>query len=139
MKHAETWLVLLLRLSAVVLRLALVAVFLPFSCMAEINNAIGFEPLVETPLINYLTRSLSAFYAFVGLLTWILSMDIRRYRPLIVFLSVSYLVSGAALLILDFTVGMPLAWAVLEGPVVMGTGALQLWLVKHIAPVQLST
>jgi hypothetical protein len=139
MKHAETWLVLLLRLCAAGLLLALVAVFLPFRWMARINDWIGLDPLVDTPLMNYLTRSLSALYAFVGLLTWTLSTDIRRYRPLIVCLGVSYLVSGAALLILDFTVGMPLAWAVLEGPVVMGTGALQLWLVKHIAPVQLST
>jgi len=107
--------------------------------MARINDWIGLDPLVDTPLMNSLTRSLSALYAFVGLLTWTLSTDIRRYRPLIVCLGVSYLVSGAALLILDFTVGMPLAWAVVERPVVMGTGALQLWLVKHIAPVQLGT
>jgi hypothetical protein len=132
MKQAEKWLIFWLRLSAVVLLLALVAVFLPFRWMAEINNALGFETLPDTPLVNYLTRSLSAVYALLGVLTWVLSRDVRRYGPLILCVGVAYLVFGASLVVLDFTIDMPLLWALLEGPIVIVTGAIQLWLLKQI-------
>src|SRR3954453_5263154 len=110
MHRPEKWLVLWLRLSAVVLLLAVIAVFLPDRVMAEINNALGMTALSDTPLTNYLTRSLSALYGFLGILTWVLSLDMRRYRPLIVCVGVSYLLFGMFLLVLDFTIGMPLIW-----------------------------
>src|SRR5262245_3261265 len=110
MKSAERWLVWWLRLSAGVLLLALVAVFMPYSWMAAINDWLGFSPLPDTPLVSYLTRSLSAVYAMIGVLVLVLASDVRRYAPLIAWLGVLYLILGALLLVLDFTVGMPLAW-----------------------------
>src|SRR5437899_1295755 len=104
MKSAATWLVWWLRLSAAVLLLALVAVFLPHGWMAQANDRLGFSPLPDTPLVGYLTRSLSAVYALLGLLTLALASDVRRYAPLIACLGWGYLVFGAVLLAIDFAV-----------------------------------
>src|SRR5262245_47196659 len=135
MNQAEKWLVIWLRLSAAVLLMALGAVFLPFSWMSTTNEWLGLDPLKETPLMNYLTRSLSAVYALLGVLTFALSLDVRRYRPLIAWLAVAYLVFGPFLVALDLLVGMPLYWVLIEGPVVVTTGAVQLLLVTFVRPV----
>src|SRR5437773_8762275 len=116
MNSAAWWLVWWLRLSAGVLLLALVAVVLPQGWMAQTNDWLGFSALPDTPLVGYLTRSLSAVYALLGAMTLALAADVRRYAPLIRCLGWGYLVFGAVLLGLDFAVGMPLAWALIEGP-----------------------
>lgn len=134
MNSAEWWLVWWLRLSAGVLLLALAAVFLPQSWMVQANDWLGFGPLPDTPLVGYLTRSLSAAYALLGVLTLALAADVRRYAPLIGCLGWAYLAFGAVLLVIDFAVGMPLAWALIEGPVVIGSGAMQLWLLARLGP-----
>src|SRR5205085_9901750 len=128
MNSAAWWLIWWLRLSAGVLLLALVAVVLPQSWMAQTNDWLGFSALPDTPLVNYLTRSLSAVYALLGVLTLALSLDVRRYRPLIAWVSLAYLFFGPFLVALDLLIDMPLYWVLIEGPVVMTTGIIQLML-----------
>ena len=132
MNSAQWWLTWWLRLSAGVLLLALVAVVLPQSWMAQTNDWLGFSPLPDTPLVGYLTRSLSGAYALLGVLTLALASDVRRYAPLIACFGWGYLVFGVILLVIDFAVGMPLAWALIEGPVVIGSGTVQLWLLARL-------
>jgi hypothetical protein len=135
MNRAEKWLALWLRLSAAVLLLAVVAVFLPFHWMSAVNDWLGLAPLTDTPLVNYLTRSLSAVYALLGVLTLALSLDVRRYRPLIGWVAWSYAGFGPFLIALDILVGMPTYWALIEGPAVLGTGLVQLVLLRCSRPV----
>jgi hypothetical protein len=39
------------------------------------------------PVVEYLARSLSAFYALMGALCLVLTTDLERYRPLVRFLA----------------------------------------------------
>jgi hypothetical protein len=126
--RAERLLIILLRVSAGVLLLALAAVFLPHKCMAEINRAIGLGHLPHTAIVGYLTRSLSALYAFHGALALCLSMDVRRFRPVIICYSAVAVAFGALLLALDIYLGMPWPWIAVEGPGVIVIYAVMLGL-----------
>jgi hypothetical protein len=119
----ERWLVFWLRLDAGVLLLALLAVFFPFRWMAWVNDAFGMRPLEDTPLVNYLTRSLSLLYAYHGALLGYASLDVRRHRRMIAFLGVANVAFGVGMFLLDALIGMPPIWILLEGPAVCVGGA----------------
>jgi hypothetical protein len=112
-------LVTLLRLCGAGILLALVPVFMPFAWMDTIHRWLGLGELPQTPIVGYLTRSLSALYAIHGALLVFVSFDIRRYLPVVKFLAITGLVSGAGLLWLDWAVGLPRPWVICEGPSVM--------------------
>jgi hypothetical protein len=114
--RAEKVLAVVLRVTAGVLLLALAPVFFPQAWMAAINRAVGLGELPDTAIVGYLTRSLSAMYAFHGALVLYVSLDVRRYRPLIICLAALGMVFGAFMLSLDICLGMPVAWTVCEGP-----------------------
>ncbi len=64
--RTEKILAVVLRVTAGVLLLALAPVFFPQAWMAAINQAAGLGELPDTAIVGYLTRSLSAMYAFHG-------------------------------------------------------------------------
>ena len=66
MKHSRGLLTALLRLTGVAMLGGLVFVFCPFAWMQRIHTGIGMGELEYTPLMSYLTRTLSAMYAVVG-------------------------------------------------------------------------
>ena len=61
---------------------AVVPMVMPFAWMQSLNDSLGLEPLVDTPLAQYLTRSLSAVYALLGVMTIYIGLDVRRYQRL---------------------------------------------------------
>ena len=80
------------------------------------------------PIVDYLTRSISALYALHGALLVFLAGDVRRYLPVVRLLAVAGTVSGGLMLGLDCGVRMPLPWTVCEGPYVVALSAVILWL-----------
>jgi hypothetical protein len=128
MTGPEKALTVLLRLGAAMLLAAVVPVVMPFRWMEEIHRSLGLGELPDAVIVHYLTRSVSAFYAAHGAIILFISFDVRRYRGLILFLGWLSVVFGAALLILDAAVGMPLSWTIAEGPFVIVLGAAIVWL-----------
>jgi hypothetical protein len=118
MRGAQTALVLLLRVAGLLALTALVFVFVPFGWMQDVARWLSLAEPVATPLNHYLTRSLSAMYAFHGALLVYLSLDVVRYAPLARFLAGMGLGFGVLLFGLDWLVGMPAFWTLGEGPVV---------------------
>src|SRR5262245_42957351 len=117
-------LVLVLRLCALVLLLALVAVVLPFSWMASIYAGLGLGELPDVPLMGYLTRSLSGLYAFHGALMWFMSGDVRRFAPVLRFQAWCSVVFGVGMVVLDVAVGLPWFWIAVEGPSIVAIGVV---------------
>jgi hypothetical protein len=128
----EKALVLVLRLAGLVLLTALVPVVMPFSWMQAIHRWLGMGELPAGPIMDYLTRSLSAMYALHGALLVYVSVDIRRFLPVVKFLAVLGIVFGAGMIALDVVAGMPWWWTVNEGPFVMVLGAVLLWLARRV-------
>ena len=125
-------LVWLLRISGVILLTALVPVVMPFSWMQMIHRQIGMGELPTGPIMGYLTRSLSLFYAVHGALLLFVSFDIRRYLPFVKFLAFISILFGVCMIILDYAVDMPLRWVLCEGPMVILLGIVILWLAGRI-------
>ena len=68
------------------------------------------------PIVGYLARSTSAFYAMQGGLCWVISFDLRRYRAVLIYLGAATVVFGLALGIVGWAVGLPRWWWLWEGP-----------------------
>jgi hypothetical protein len=94
MTRTDRVLVVLLRLVGVSALFALVAVFMPVSWMAATHRWLGLGEMPTAPVVEYLARSLSAFYAVLGALCLVLTTDLERYRPLVRFLGVAASTSG---------------------------------------------
>ena len=75
------------------------------------------------PIVGYLARSASAFYALTGGLLWVVSFDLRRFRPVVCYLGVAFILIGLMLAAVDLGEGMPWWWCLVEGPVNIGFGA----------------
>jgi hypothetical protein len=110
---------LLLQLVGTVSLFALVAVFMPYAWMDSIHRAIGMGSLPSQPIVGYLARSLSLFYALMGGLLLLCSFDIQRCWVLLRYLSVAFVFFGMVVLGIDYFEGMPDYWRRLEGPFVI--------------------
>lgn len=115
----ERCLVALLRISAITTGSALFAVFLPRAWMAGIHEWLGAGRFPDGPIVEYLARSLSAFYAMHGVLLWIVSLDVRRFAPVLTFLIWAGIVFGLGLWVIDYLAGLPPQWIVGEGTSVL--------------------
>ena len=118
-KWALVW---TLRVTAGAMLCALIFVFCPFAWMTAIHGQLGLGDLPYTPLLSYLTRTLSALYASMGVLLLFISFDVRRYLPLIRIFGVLALAGGVGVTILDAAAGLPLFWTVSEGPLTVALG-----------------
>ena len=118
---------LLLRVVGSASLLALIFVVAPESWMVEIHADLGLGRLPDAPIVGYLARSTSAFYAIEGGLFWVVSFDLVRYRPVVRYLGATTAVFGVVLLGVDWLEGLPLSWALWEGPFVFLFGLSILW------------
>jgi hypothetical protein len=103
---------------------ALVAVFVPVSWMAATHRWLELGEMPSGPVVEYLARSLSAFYAVMGALCLVLTTDLERYRPLVRFLGVAFFLTSEVLLGVDVAAGMPWWWSAFEGAGGLVLGAL---------------
>jgi hypothetical protein len=139
MNARERVLVLLLRLSGGVMLLAFLAVFLPTGWMAATHRWLGLGEFPAFPLVDYLARSASALYGIHGGLAVLLSRDVRRFAPVIVYVAWAGLAFGALMIGVDLGAGMPLYWTLGEGPLIMSESALTLWLARGIQQSQVAS
>jgi len=90
---------------------------MPYSWMNAIHQRLGMGVLPSDPIVGYLARLTSAFYALFGGLMWVVSFDVHRNRAILCYLGAAIIFFGAALLTVDIIEGMPLYWVLFEGPV----------------------
>lgn len=132
MNSSERWLTYLLRLGGVLTGSAFLAIFLPESWMGSIHRDMGLGEYPAVPITDYLARSLSAMYAFHGGFLLVLSTNVRRYRPIVIFLGWATAVLGALLWGIDLHAPMPRWWTLSEGPWVVLIGFLIVWLCRRV-------
>lgn len=110
---------LLLRLGGGSMLFAVVFVVAPESWMVAIHAALDMGPLPTAPVVGYLARSTSAFYAMFGGLLLLASFDLVRHRTVLIYVGWTTTVFGAVLLGIDWFEGMPPSWTLSEGPLVV--------------------
>ncbi len=62
-----------------------------------------------------------------------LSLDVRRYLPVVRLMVVLGVLFGLWMTGLDLVVGMPLFWAVSEGPVIFLLNCVMIWLASRVS------
>ena len=127
-------LVFLLRCGAVLTGSAFLAVFLPVDWMASTHRWIGLGEFPRTPIVDYLARSVAAFYGFHGVMLFVISTDVVRYRPLVWYVAVMNVVFGFMLLAIDIHAGLPAYWITFEGPPVVVIGILLAYFNRRVVP-----
>jgi hypothetical protein len=131
MTRSDKVLVILLRyLFGIPGLFALVAVFMPFSWMAAAHRWLGLDEMPTSPVVEYLARSVSAFYALLGSLFLVMASDLERYRPLVRFFGVAFALLGIVFTGVDLLAGMPSWWTAFEGPLGLPFGALLYYLAR---------
>ena len=128
----ERILKLILQINGAVMATALVAVFMSHDQMAAIHQWLGLGKFPEGIIVDYLARSLSAFYAIMGVLYIVLARDIRAYATIITFMAWASICFGVATIIIDLQLGFPAWWTWGEGPFIIAYGAGVLWLQRKV-------
>ena len=119
-------LVVLLRLLGLLDFCASIAVVAPRAWIGACHEWLGLGPFPSGPLVEYLARCTSVWYASYGLLLWFISCDVERYARLILCLSYILIIQGAVIVGIDLAAGMPGWWTAIEGPCCSGLGAILL-------------
>jgi hypothetical protein len=128
-------LVFLLRCGAVLTGSAFLALFLPVEWMASTHRWLGLGEFPRMPIVDYLARSVAAFYGFHGVLLFVISTDVLRFRPLVWYVAVMNVLFGFILLAIDIHAGLPGYWIAFEGPPVIGIGLLVAFFNWRAVPV----
>ena len=115
MTMQETVLRWFLRVVGGMALLAVFCVVMPGSWMNAVHRELGMGELPGEPVVGYLARSASGFYAVLGGLFWVVSYDLGRHRLVLCYLGAAILLFGLALVGVDLLEGMPLWWTVSEG------------------------
>lgn len=112
--------------------LAIPFVMMPHSWMDAIHQGLGLGKLPDAPIVGYLARSASAFYAILGGLLWTVSFDLHRHRLVLIYIGVAVILFGLAMLVVDLAQGMPIWWSLAEGPFNVACGAVFLWFSRRL-------
>jgi len=133
--RAEFFLVWLLRMHGAAAACAIFAVFMPASMMAAIHREwLGLGDLPMGPVVEYLARSVSAFYVLFGALHFVAAADVRGRSYLVRFIALATIILGAAFVGIAIFAGLPWWWIVGEGAatVMMGAVILGLYLASGV-------
>ena len=106
----------LVRLQGFILSAAAVPVLMPTAWMDLLHSQLDIGPFPLAPIVEYLTRSISALYAVHGVVLVFISFDLERYRPLLGLLILLHGMLGMAMLGIDLWAMMPWWWTLCEGP-----------------------
>ena len=75
-----------MRIAGIMLITALGAVFLPYEIMDRIHQQLGLGKLPDAPILDYLARSVSLFYAMHGAIVIYISFNLMKYLQFLKFL-----------------------------------------------------
>jgi hypothetical protein len=136
MTRTDRALLIILRVLGVSALFALVAVVMPASWIAATHRWLGLGELPAEPIVEYLARSLSAYYALIGALCLVVAADLGRYRALARFLAAAIAVMGVAQTGIDLAAGLPWWWTAFEGPPTAAVGIIMVVLARPAQTVE---
>lgn len=126
-KLMQAW---LLRIAGLTEILAFIAVVMPRSWMEVSHEWLGMGPMPDGTLLMFMIRQASYAYGMHGVSLLILASDVTRFRRLIVFNGISFLLAGMVFFVIDYSVGMPWWWTIGDSASCFGIGVALLWLTR---------
>lgn len=125
----QSW---VLRLAGAVEILAFFAVVMPRSWMEASHTWLGMGEMPDGPLIMFMIRQASYAYGMHGVSLWLLATDVRRFRLLVLFNAAAYVIASVVFAAIDYLVGMPLWWTIVDAFGCGSTGVALLLLDREI-------
>ena len=116
-----------LRLAGAFEILAFIAVVMPRSWMEISHEWLGLGQMPHGPVLMFLIRQASYTYGMHGISLWVLAVDVKRFRPLIILNGIAYLLAAPVFAAIDYTTGMPLWWTIGDAVGCGGLGVVLLW------------
>lgn len=98
---------LVLRFIAAISFIALPAIIAPRLALEKFSLLLGLGQPPHLPLLIYMTAGASCVLVAQAILLWLMSRDVIRYRPLILFCGWAYLAFSPLFLWIDTSAGMP--------------------------------
>src|SRR6185295_1737386 len=83
-----------LRLAGAIEILAFNAVVMPRSWMEISHEWLGLGQMPHGPVLMFLIRQASYTYGMHGISLWVLALDVKRLRPLIILNGIAYLLAA---------------------------------------------
>ncbi|HEV2799670.1 MAG TPA: hypothetical protein VGW12_04190 [Pyrinomonadaceae bacterium] len=128
--NRERLISLLLRVAGSVEILAFFAVVMPRSWMEVSHAWLGLGEMPHGAVLMFMIRQASYVYGMHGVSLWVLSSDVRRFRPLVLLNAISFTLAGPVFLIIDHTAGLPLYWTISDALGCGLFGIALLWLTR---------
>ena len=110
MKSTDSTVAFALRLFGGIDLLALAAAAMPLAWMQSLNERLGFGTMPALPVVEYLARQTSLWYAVHAGTLLFLASDVPRFRPVIRFIAWAGLAFVACLTAVNVTSGLPAWW-----------------------------
>ena len=124
----------ILRLTGLTEILAFIAVVMPRSWMEVSHQWLGLGQMPDGPILMFMIRQASYAYGMHGLSLWILAADVVRFRRLIIFNGISFLLAAPVFFLIDYTYGLPAWWIMVDS---LGCGSFGAWmLLLNWSPVK---
>ena len=117
----------ILRLFALVGLSVLPAIFAPHFTIEKLSWLVGFKQPPQAPLLYYLGAAGSCIYLVFSAMLWIISCDVVRYRPLVVFTAWVCVLCGPLYYWIDSMTGMPRWWLLMDSVSCFVGGVALLW------------
>jgi hypothetical protein len=124
-KNLLAW---LLRYIGVLEMLAFLAVVMPRAWMESSHSWLGLGQMPEGSVFLFLARQASYAYGMHGISLWIIASDLKRFRALVLFNGISFVLAGPVFFVIDYTSGMPSWWIAIDGLSCALFGLAMLWL-----------
>ena len=118
---------IILRVQALMALLTVPALFVPEFMLEKLSWMGGFGQPPMLPLTLYLLAGGCAVFIALAGMQWIVSTDVVRHRPLVLFAAWGYLVCGPLFLWIDSHVGLPHWWIAMDSLSCLLSGILLLW------------
>jgi hypothetical protein len=108
-QRLQVW---LLRLAGTVEILAFVAVVMPRSWMEISHEWLGMGLMPDGSLVMFMIRQASYAYGMHGISLWVIATDVVRFRPLVIFNGIAFLLAAPVFFFIDYTSGVPFWWTI---------------------------
>ena len=96
--------------------------------MEASHSWLGLGEMPGGPIIMFMIRQASYAYGMHGISLWVLASDVERFRPLVVFNGIAFLLAAPVFFLIDYTSGIPWWWTVADTLGCAFFGASLLWL-----------
>jgi hypothetical protein len=118
----------ILRVAGAVESTAFIAVAMPRSWMELSHTWLGMGEMAGGPVLMFMIRQASYTYGIHGVSLFILASNVTRFRTLIMFNGLAFLLAGPVFFLIHYTAGMPWWWAVFDSLGCALFGAVVIWL-----------